>query len=102
MASPTEIAHYRAETARLLERAVARTREFERWLDVTGGWVEATEKIDLDADPTATFRIMSALLLRKARLHTVAVLRANETNNLHSLAVQIRPVLECAGLHDGA
>ena len=32
-----------------------------------------------------------------SELHTVAVLRANETNNLHSLAVQMRPVLECAG-----
>ena len=36
-------------------------------------------------------------LLRKARIHTVAALRANETSNLHSLAVQMRPVLECAG-----
>ncbi|WP_420462696.1 hypothetical protein [Candidatus Palauibacter sp.] len=97
MASPTEIAQYRAEMAELLEKAIATTRELERWLDVTGGWVEATEQIDLDADPTATFRIVGALLLRKARLHTVAVLRANETSNLHSLAVQMRPVLECAG-----
>ena len=69
----------------------------ERWLDVTGGWQEATKQLDLDADPTAFVRIACALLLRKARLHLVAVLRANETNNLHSLAVQMRPVLECAG-----
>ena len=34
-------------------------------------------------------------LLRKARLHAIAVLRANETGNVHSLAVQMRPVLEC-------
>ena len=27
----------------------------------------------------------------------VAMLRANENNNVHSLAVQMRPVLECAG-----
>jgi len=83
--------------AGLLGKAVATTRELERWLDVTGGWTEATAQIDVNADPTATFRIMGALLLRKARLHTVAVLGANETNNLHSLAVQTRPVLECAG-----
>ena len=38
-----------------------------------------------------------ALLLRKARIHTTAVLRANESRNLHSLAVQMRTVLECAG-----
>lgn len=36
-------------------------------------------------------------MLRKARIHTAAVLRANETRNLHSVAVQMRPVLECAG-----
>ena len=64
---------------------------------VTGGWREATARIDVDADPTATLRIVGALLLCKARIHTVAVLRANETSNLHSLAVQMRPVLECAG-----
>ena len=40
---------------------------------------------------------MCTLLLRKARLHAIAVLRANETGNVHSLAVQMRPVLECAG-----
>ena len=60
-------------------------------------WPEASARIDVDADPTATLRIIGALLLRKARIHTVAVLRPNETNNLHSLAVQMRPVLECAG-----
>lgn len=83
--------------AKLLEQAVATTCRLERWLDVAGGWSEASARIDLDADPVASFRIAGALLLRKARIHTVAVLRANETNNLHSLAVQMRPVLECAG-----
>ena len=83
--------------AELLTEAVEMTRKLERRLDVTGGWDEATAQIDLDADPAATFRIQGALLLRKARIHTVAVLRANETGNLHSLAVQMRPVLECAG-----
>ena len=97
MASASEVARYRAGMANLLSKSVAMTRELERWLDVTGGWREATAQIDLNADPTATVRIMCALLLRKARLHTVAVLRANETNNVHSLAVQMRPVLECAG-----
>ena len=33
----------------------------------------------------------------RQKIHMVAVLRANETNNMHSLAVQMRPVLECAG-----
>ena len=35
--------------------------------------------------------------MRKARLHVIAVLVANHNSNLHSLAVQMRPALECAG-----
>lgn len=81
----------------LLTEAVEMTRKLERKMDVTGGWDEATAHIDLNADPVAILRIQGALLLRKARIHTVAALRANETGNLHSLAVQMRPVLECAG-----
>ncbi len=95
--SANEVARYRAGMAELLAKSVAMTCELERWLDVTGGGREAMAQIDLNADTTATIRIMCALLLRKARLHAVAVLRANETNNVHSLAVQMRPVLECAG-----
>lgn len=53
---------------------------------------------DLDADSaTRSFRTTQALLLRKARLHISAVCRANMKDNLHSLAVQMRPALECAG-----
>lgn len=83
--------------AELLTEAVASTRKLERRLDVTGAWDEATAQIDLDSDPAAAHRVQGALLLRKARIHTIAVQRANETRNLHSLAVQMRPVLECAG-----
>ncbi len=83
--------------AELLTEAVEMTRKLERRLDVTSVWDEATMRIDDDADPVAALRVQGGLLLRKARIHTVAVLRANETNNLHSLAVQMRPVLECAG-----
>ena len=96
-ATANEVGRYRAEMANLLAESVAMTRKLERWLDVMGGLHEAMAQIDLASDPTATFRIMCALLLRKARLHIDAVLRANETNNVHSLAVQMRPVLECAG-----
>lgn len=92
-----DIACYRAAMADLLTQAVAMTRRLERSLDVAGGWPEATARFDLDADPVASLRIAGGLLLRKARLHTCAVLRANATSNLHSLAVQMRPVLECAG-----
>ena len=93
----TDVARRRAGMAELLTQATATTRKLERRLDVTVGWPEASARIDLDADPAATLRIAGVLLLRKARIHTRAVLRANQTNNLHSLAVQMRPVLECAG-----
>ncbi len=92
-----DVARCRASMAKLLTKTVEMTCKLERRLDVTGGWREAIAEIDIDADPAATLRIVGALLLRKARIHTVAVLRANETSNLHSLAVQMRPVLECAG-----
>ena len=97
MESADKVARYRAEMANLLAKSVATTRELERWLDFTGGWDEATVRFDLAGDETSTARVQSALLLRKARVHSDAVLQANETNNLHSLAVQMRPVLECAG-----
>ncbi len=92
-----DVARCRAGMAELVTQAVATTRKLERRLDVTGGWPEDSARIDFDDDPAAAFRIVGALLLRKARIHTDAVLRANETSNLHSLAVQMRPVLECAG-----
>ena len=92
-----DVARCRADMAKLLTETVAMTRKLERRLDVTGGWDEAIAQIDLDAEPGTTIGIGGALLLRKARIHTVAVLRANENSNLHSLAVQMRPVLECAG-----
>ena len=38
-----------------------------------------------------------ALLLRKAQMHLTAVIRANSSGNLHSMAVHARVVLECAG-----
>ena len=97
VASANEVARYRAEMANLLAKSAATTRELERWLDVTGWLGGPMAQNDPVNDPTATSRITCALLLRKARLHTDAVLRANETDNVHSLAVQMRPVLECAG-----
>ena len=92
-----DVAQCRAGMATLLTKTVETTRKIERRLDVSGGWRESTAEIDINADPTAAIRIEGALLLRKARIHTNAVLRANESSNLHSLAVQMRPVLECAG-----
>ncbi len=92
-----DVSRCRARMAELLAETVATTRKLEEKMAVDGDWSEAAAEIDFDADPAAMLRFQGALLLRKARLHTLAVLRANESSNLHSLAVQMRPVLECAG-----
>lgn len=48
-------------------------------------------------DPISAFEASSGLLVRKAHLHVAAALRANQSNNIQSLAAQMRPALECAG-----
>ncbi|MCE2458272.1 MAG: hypothetical protein J4G14_10725 [Dehalococcoidia bacterium] len=83
--------------ANLLAELVDALGETEQRLDVDVEGDEVSIRAVLEDHPTGVFRIMCALLLRKARLHTIAILRANESNNVHSLAVQMRPVLECAG-----
>ncbi len=50
-----------------------------------------------EAGPEITVRSFNGLLLYKARLHMVAALRAYEEGNLHSMAVHVRVVMECAG-----
>ena len=97
VASVSEVGRYRAGVARLLGGSIARAGSIERWLDAAVGGGEASKRAVLEADSSGALRIMCAMLLRKARLHMIAVLRANETCNVHSLAVQMRPVLECAG-----
>ena len=97
MATASEVGRYRTGVANLLSKLVAAVGETERRLDVAIEGDEASARAVLEDDPTNAIRIMCALLLRKARLHMVAMLRANETGNVHSLAIQMRPVLECAG-----
>lgn len=61
---------------------------------------EVFEKANSDKlfrEPFFSFRVYTQLLIKKSRLHVVAVLAANGKNNLHSLSVQMRPALECAG-----
>ena len=93
----SEVARYRTGVAGLLARVVVAVGETERWLDFAVDGDEASTRAVLEDDPTAALRMMCALLLRKAKIHMVAVLHANKTGNVHSLAVQMRPVLECAG-----
>ena len=54
-------------------------------------------RAELQRDPFNAFRLQARLLMTKSRLHVFAVLAANHASNLHSLAVQMRPALECAG-----
>ena len=97
MASATEMGCYRTGMANLLAKQVGAVREIERRLDIAVAGDEASLRAALEDDPTTYFRIVCALLLRKAKVHMIAVLRANQSDNVHSLAVQMRPVLECAG-----
>ena len=97
MASMSEVGRYRSGMADLLGNLVAVSGHTEQWLDVAMDGKEDWTRVSLEDDPTGAFRIGCALLLRKARLHMIAMLRANENSNLHSLGVQIRPILECAG-----
>ena len=93
----TEFGRYRAGMAGLLDEAVREVGKTEEWLDVAVNGDKASPQAVLKEDPMGAYRPYCALLLHKARLHMVAMLRANERNSIHSLAVQMRPILECAG-----
>ena len=113
MSPAKEINRYRTGTASLLAESVEAADEIEGWLDsgvdvgeagsLLQAWLSEPEEEFSSAmavfedDPARLYRIICVLLLRKARIHALAVLRANEANNVHSFAVQMRPVLECAG-----
>ena len=97
MAPASEVGRYRTGVADVLAKLVAVVGETEKWLDVAVDGDKVATQATLEDDPTSVFRTMGALLLRKARLHMLAMLRANKNSNLHSLAVQMRPILECSG-----
>lgn len=97
MASSNAVVRYRTDMSNTLARLVEAVEETEQWLGVDVEGDDASTRTVFEEHPTAVFRVVCALLLHKARIHMVAMLRANDDNNLHSLAVQMRPVLECAG-----
>ena len=97
MASATAVGRYRTGMANLLTKLVEAVGETERWLAVATEGDKASSLADPEDDPSVPCRTMCVLLLRKAQLHMVAMLRANQNGNVHSLAVQMRPVLECTG-----
>ena len=97
MTTARETGCYRDGMAALLEETVRVVGETERRLDAALNGDKAALQAVLNREPTGAYRMYCALLLHKAGLHMVAMLRANERSSVHSLAVQMRPVLECAG-----
>ena len=92
----TVVSKYRESKAGCLQASLAGINDFLSPVDFDGIFVPI-EKSEFDDDPAIAFRRMSYLLIAKARLHVFAALRANKDGNIHSLAVQMRPALECAG-----
>ena len=95
MTPDVEAMHFRTAMANHLDEATKATNDSERRLAVSAD--DLGPSFRLGDDPTGAHRISCALLLRKARIHANAVLRANQSGNIHSLGVQMRPALECAG-----
>ena len=91
MAPASEVERYRVGVAKLLAGTIARSGKIERWLDAGVDGDLASQRAALEVDPIDAVRIMCAVLLRKARLHAIAALRANQACNMHSLAVQDAP-----------
>ena len=88
MASASEVGHYRTGMANLLAKLVEAVGETEQWLDVAVEGDEASARAALEDDPTGVFRIICALLLRKAKIHMIAMQCTGPTNTatcIHSL-----------------
>jgi len=74
------------------------TEQMEGTLQVPDGQGAPGRQLAVDDDRGSDgLQVHCVLLLRRTRLHAAAVLRANEACNAHSLGVQMRPALECAG-----
>ena len=95
MDSSDSIPRYHSGMTQLLAGLLHIADEMERWLDVPIDGESA--RASLRENPRTGLYLSVRQLLCKARLHGIAVVRANEACNMHSLAVQMRPVLECAG-----
>ena len=91
----TELTGYRVGMAKLLAESIEVSGKLELQLGKDDMSVDVWNNPDVD--PRELLRLIGARVIHKAGIHTEAVLRADESSNLHSLAVQMRPVLECAG-----
>ena len=92
----TVVTKYRESMAGCLQASLVGINDFLSPVDLDGVFGPINQS-EFDDDPVIVFRQMSYLLMAKARLHVFAAVRANRGSNIHSLAVQMRPALECAG-----
>ena len=90
------VTNYRESMAGCLQASLAGINDFLSPIDFDDIF-DSIDQAEVDDDPAIVFRRMSFLMIAKARLHVFAALVANRTDNIHSLAVQMRPALECAG-----
>ena len=90
------VSKYRENMAGCLQASLTGINDFLSPVDFDGIFVSINQA-EFDDDPAIAFRKISYLLIAKARLHVFAALCANKSSNIHSLAVQMRPALECAG-----
>ena len=92
----TVVTKYRESMAGCLQASLVGINDFLTPVDLDGVFGPINQS-EFNDDPVIVFRQMSYLLMAKARLHVFAAVRANRESNIHSLAVQMRPALECAG-----
>ena len=90
------VSKYRDSMAGCLQASLAEINDLLSPVDFDDIFVPIDQGA-LDDDPTIPFRRMSYLLVAKARLHVFAAILANKSDNMHSLAVQMRIAMECAG-----
>ena len=92
----TEVGRYQSIMSKLVSGLAVRAERMEDLLQGPAG--EDEEQATAEAHGWADgIGLGIAMLLRRMRYHAVAVVRANEACNAHSLGVQMRPALECAG-----
>ena len=90
------VSKYRESMAGCLQASLAGINDFLSTVDLDGIFVPIGQGA-FDDDPAIPFRRMSYLLIAKARLHVFAAILGNKSDNIHSLAVQMRTAMECAG-----
>lgn len=95
--SLTELGRYRSIMSKLVAGLIVLAKQMETCFPAPVGQAESGQQDVVREDGYDGLRTVCAHLLRRMRFHAVAVLRANEACNVHSLGVQMRPALECIG-----